>query len=352
MYRNLIVFFIFFLFVSPVCAGISGLNIFWPGDTNSIGTTDVSDIAAGKDGSVFFATSNGLSLFNNGKWTIIHSKASGNIGYLDGIPKRNDIKCVEFDSFGNLWLGYNDGLQIYNGYSSPVNIIKEYPKGTLQEYQINDLQVLGEQMWIATGSSGVYCYQNGEWKWFKPYGMSGPDATRIVSMAVDYAEGNLYLASEKKPFNSQGNFILINDDVKGAHFKKISDYLIVNDMENVRTNRLGGVYFFNKTDIVSYSLKGGSSHILNIREVLKSDDTEISDIASLSDGKILIGTNSGLFSYKNGDIITSFSGKEIFDSQISKVFVDSDERWWFTNKKIAGYYQENKFSPVISIELP
>lgn len=348
MHRNLTFLLLLCILFFPASAEFVS---YWPGFYNSISTSDVTDITNGPDGSVFFATSNGLSVFDKGEWMIFHSKATDNRGYVDGIPLYDYIKCVEYDSDGNLWLGYNNGIQIYNKYTNPLNILNGYsPQGNLESYSINDLQSLGDQMWIATGSSGLYCYQNGEWKWFKPYSETGPNATRIASMAIDYSTGSLIIASAYQASSGQGQYILQNNGINNPQFSKISDSLISEDMENVRTNNMGGVYFFNKTDIVSYSQKEGASHILNIKEISDSTDS-ISDISSSYDGKLIVGTNYGLYAYKDTIITDSIAGKDLINNQIDKVFTDSEGRWWFTNKYFAGYYFKKDFKPVISVEI-
>ncbi|MBN2733294.1 MAG: hypothetical protein JXQ82_00335 [Methanomicrobiaceae archaeon] len=340
MHRNLILLLISLFLLSPASAEIS---IYWPGSgDNSISTADVLDITNGPDESVVFATSNGLSVFKDGLWTIYHPKAKDKRGYLEGIPLENYITCVEYDSENNLWLGYSDGIQIYDGYTIPVTL--KPPQRTLISYSINDLQSLGDQMWVSTGDSGIYCYQNGEWKWFQPSEKTGLMANRITSMAVDYSTGTLVLASA-----NQGQYILQSNDTINPYFQRINEPYIVNDMKEVRSSYFGGVYFFNKTDIVSYG-KDGSVHILNIKDLSYSSDY-ITDLSSTSENKLIIGTNFGLYAWKNRVVTDSFSRKEIMNNQIKKVFVDAEGRLWFINKYFAGYYYQNEYIPTISLEI-
>ena len=340
MHRNLILILFILLIISPVSAEIKA---YWPGFDNSISTSDVMDITNGPEGSVVFATSNGLCVFSKDSWTIFHSKAIDKRGYLQGIPLNDFVKCAEYDNSNNLWLGFSSGLQIYDGYTTPVTI-RDSDK-ILSGCSINDLQSIGEQMWIATGNTGVYCYQNGEWKWFKPYSGSGLTATKISDMAVDYSTGTLVLASQ-----NEGQYILLNDDSNNPHFKKIDDKSLSPDMREVRSGNKGGVYFFNRTDIAYYNRADGAVHVLNVKE-LSDFAYSISDLSLTKDGRIIIGTNFGFFAWKEGIITESLSTKDLISSQIKKVFVDSHGRWWFTNKYYAGYYTKPEFSPVISIEI-
>ncbi|WOF15610.1 hypothetical protein F1737_02370 [Methanoplanus sp. FWC-SCC4] len=314
--------------------------LYWPGE-DSIGTSDIKDITNAPGESLVFATTNGISIFNDGNWEILHSKARDRRGYLEGIPLNDYVLDAEYDIYGNLWLGYSDGIQIYDGYTKPRTM--RYPERTLIIYSINDLQARSDEMWVATGNSGVYCYSKGEWKWFQPYTDKSPGANRIVSMAVDYSTGALVLASD-----NEGQYILnVTSDNPG--FDEIISHKISKDMQNVRSDPSGGVYFFNETDIVHYNEISGAVNILNVTD-LSEDVHNINDVYSTKDGKYIIGTNYGLYAWKEGIILKHLSRKDLKENNIKKVFVDADGRWWFVNKILTGYYYEKEFEPLVSIE--
>ncbi|MBP2132989.1 ligand-binding sensor domain-containing protein [Methanomicrobium sp. W14] len=301
------------------------------------------DIANGPDGSVIFATANGLCIYNDGSWENYHSESREEHGYVDGIPLNDYVVCAESDNLGNLWLGYGNGLQIYNGYTKPVSII--YPQNTIASYSINDIQSFGKQMWIATGNSGVYCYQNGEWRWYRPFADDGVAANRIESIAADYSTGTVVLAADR-----YGQFVLSQNENKEKCFQKIKESRISPDMTEVRSANTGGVYFFNRTWIVHYIPGTGVTEKINLTD-LSDTVNYISDISSSPDGKLVIGTNEGIFAWKNGVITDHLSRKDLINNQIKKVFVDSEGRWWFTNKLFTGYYYKNGFKSVISFDI-
>ena len=79
MYRHitLILLIITIIFsAAPVAA--ENVN-FWPG-SNSVSSTSVNEIANGINDQVLFATGYGLSIYEDGKWTRLYSKATNKIG--------------------------------------------------------------------------------------------------------------------------------------------------------------------------------------------------------------------------------------------------------------------------------
>ena len=60
------------------------------------------------------------------------------------------VTALEYDASGNLWIGFGDGIQIYNGYDYTVIQDQEL----LKSLQIRGLQRWDDDMWVATGNSG------------------------------------------------------------------------------------------------------------------------------------------------------------------------------------------------------
>lgn len=64
----------------------------------------VNDVAV-KDGTIWFATENGLAESRNGKWTVFNSGNSP-------LPS-NVVRCLDIDRKGNLWIGTTGGIVKY-----------------------------------------------------------------------------------------------------------------------------------------------------------------------------------------------------------------------------------------------
>jgi ligand-binding sensor domain-containing protein len=318
---------------------------FWP-DTNSISTADIRDICDGKNGRIILATLNGISIYDNQDWKILHALPRDGQGYLDGIPLNDDVFELEYDYLDNLWIGYGNGIQIYNGYSKPVTI-KEMD-GTLSAVTINKLKRQGRIMWIATGDLGINYYFNGKFEWVKPGEETGLNGNHITDMEVDYSNDNLYVASA-----SNGQYVY-SGGMKGLEnitFKNIVDPIVAKDMTEIASYPLGGAVFFNDTDAVYYNEFSGAKHVFNVRD-LSGNTKIIFDISVTNSGRYVIGTDNGIFCWYKGEVcrhLTKFDG--LSDYAVKKVYIDDLGRWWFTTKYAAGYYFEPEFTAVSSIEI-
>ena len=343
MFRDLtIIIFLFCIFFSPVSAE---LVQFWPG-SDSVATADVMEICDGTGGRVLFATSNGLSIFDGEEWTTMHAMPKDNRGYLEGIPLDDYIQELEYDHLNNLWIGYANGIQIYNGYSKPFTI--RQTDGILFDVSVNKLKRQGRIMWIATGDSGVFYYYNGRFSWVQPGEPAGLTANRISDLEVDYSTDILYASSA-----SGGQYFYSGGEggLENISFQKISDPLINRDMTEIVSSPLGGVIFFNSTDAVFYRYPYGGEHIFNTGD-LSPGTNKILDISVSKNGRYIIGTDNGIFCMDEGGIfkhLTRFEG--LSDNYVDSVFVDKNGRWWFNTKRTVGYYFEPEFIALSSIEI-
>ena len=334
-----IIILILFLSASPVSGEVVQ---FWPG-SDSVSTADIRDMAEDSNQVLYFATSNGLSVYEKGKWRIIHAERVHGGGNPGSVPYEDYITDVEFDSSGNLWLGYSDALQIYDGYSRPVTISGK--DRFFVRNDINELEPVGEAMFVSTGTSGLYRYYDGDWFWFKPYSESGPDANFIIDMASDYSDNTLYIVSKYS-----GAFLLENSTGTGPHFEKIDPGLLPAGCENVVSNPLGGVIFFNSSEAVVFYGDDNVHKFLDL-SMLPYGVGKINDIAVLHDGRTSVATDYGLVLLYGGfvaDHVTRYDG--IAENNIKKVFPDSLGRVWFSTKKTVGYYYSPVYMQVSSAE--
>ena len=106
------------------------------------------------DGTMWFATPNGLSALSNGRWQTFMVK--------DGLPS-DRVNCLLEDSAGVLWVGTDDGLAFFNSgrFQTPATV-----PASLHE-QILGMVVDGTgSLWIATSESCVAsdARQSADWQ--------------------------------------------------------------------------------------------------------------------------------------------------------------------------------------------
>jgi ligand-binding sensor domain-containing protein len=345
---RILLFFLFIILIAPVAAALSDIPPGSPGMTstnrsvpytivlfipksNMIHSTqimDMVDIPTPEKGDVVIATSFGLSTYN-GTWSTRHMTMDNiSEGLIDDY-----ITAVEYDQNLSLWIGYSKGIQIDNGQYYQTFRDQQLFKDT----RIHDLQRWNTDMWIATGHSGIHRYRNGTWTWYQPESRNGPGFYEIDSMTVDTTSNAsaLIIATVH-----EGLWIVRSPDdpirfdcIAG----KDSTYGL---LEHVKRDPQGGVYFFNNTCIFHYAQDPGFSEVLD-RHDLSISDIAINDMAaSLNDGKIYIGTDTGMYIWDHGTVyrhLNRFEGIGT-SSVVNTVNIDDLNRVWFSTQDDVGYY--------------
>ena len=303
------------------------ITLFIP-SANQVHSDQIKDQINSPNGDVIIATAYGLSSFN-GTWSTRHiNRDNLSQGLMDDY-----ITAIEFDHLENLWLGYSGGIQIYNGVY--YQVIRD--QQLLKETRIHDLQRWNDDMWVATGHAGIHRYRNGEWTWFQPMIRNGPGFYEIDSMTLDSASNSLVIATE-----NEGLWIVRNQD-DPVEFEMLADKESpAGQMQHVKRDPLGGVYFFNPEKIIHFDTVSGFKDILTTQE-LSQEQITFNDIAAGSDGNLNIATDDGLYIWRNGGVYRHFSRFEgIGTSEIVKtVNVDIKNRVWFATQGYVGYYIDN-----------
>jgi ligand-binding sensor domain-containing protein len=346
---------ILILFISPVAAAsgssalinnnqpaVSSANytiqLFIP-TANMIHSDQIMDQINGLNGGeILFATSFGLSSYT-GIWQTRHiNRDNTTAGLLDDY-----ITAIEYDADGNLWLGYPGGIQIYNG--RDYQTIRD--QQILKDLRINDLQLWNNDMWVATGNAGIHRYHAGTWTWYQPMTPDGPGFYEIDSMIVDPATNALLIAT-----NNEGLWIIRSPE-DPIRFEQIAGkFTPFGQMEHVRRDPMGGVYFFDESTVVHYSVDTGFVPALTNKD-LSPVETAINDVSAGPDGKLYIATDDGLFIWEHGAIfrhLTRFEGIGT-SSAVNTVYVDAQNWVWFSTPGYVGYYTDTQPENYIPIEL-
>jgi ligand-binding sensor domain-containing protein len=302
-----------------------------------IHSDQINDLTSGPGGETIIGTSFGLSTYN-GSWSTRHRNLNNiSEGLMDDY-----ITAVERDRDGNLWIGYSSGLQIYDGNS--YRSIRD--QQLLKETRIKDLQRWNDDMWIATGHAGIHRYHSGAWTWYQPLTRKGPGFYEVRSMALDAAHNTLVVATEV-----EGLWIIQLPDGTAA-FKEVAPrYSTWGFLESVRQDPRGGVYLTNKSMVVHYNPVDGFIPILTGAD-LAPGNIAINDITAAPDGRLFIGTDDGIYIWKDGGVMGHLTRSEGLGTSpvIRTVTIDAKNRVWFSSPGYVGFYADQAASP-IAIEM-
>lgn len=288
------------------------------------------------DGGVLFGTTFGLSLFK-GTWSTRHiNRDNISAGLMDEY-----ITAIECDHNGNLWIRYSGGIQIYNGVSYQTLRDQELFK----DPQIQDLQRWHNDMWVATGNSGIHRYRDGAWTWFQPMTKNGPGFYEVRGMTLDPASDSLIIVTE-----DNGIWMVRSPDDPVTFEQIATKDGSYTSQEQARREPLGGVYFFNDTAVIHYTPGKGFIPLLRDQDLYLAENA-INDLAAAPDGRIFLATDRGIFIWKDHAMYRQLGRFEgIGTSEIVRtIFIDSKNRVWFSTKDNVSYYQENTAQNPIQI---
>ncbi|MCK9581222.1 MAG: hypothetical protein M0Q92_12365 [Methanoregula sp.] len=276
---------------------------------------------------VLFATSYGLSLYN-GTWSTRHlNRENVSEGLMDDF-----ITALEYDHNGNLWIGYSGGIQIYNGIW--YQTLRD--QQLFKDRRIKDLQRWDDDMWVATGNAGIHRYRDGAWTWYQPLSKTGPGFYQVGEMALDPASASLLIAS-----SDNGLWIVKSPDDPVMFEQIASKDGSYGRMTRVTRDWLGGVYFFNDTSVVHYSLETGFVPVLTSKD-LSIVKIGINDVSAAPDGTLYVATDDGIYIWRNGGVdrrIGRFEGAGT-SKIIRTVAIDAQNRVWFSTMGYVGYFIE------------
>ena len=304
------------------------ITLFIP-SSNMIHSDQVLDQINTLDGKgVLFGTSFGLSQYN-GTWSTRHiNRDNFSEGLIDEY-----ITAIEYDHDKNLWIGYSKGIQIYNGiYYQTLR-----DQQLFKDLRIRDLQRWHDDMWVATGNSGIHRFRNGAWTWFQPMTKNGPEFYEVREMVMDPLSDSLLIAT------ADNGLWIVKSPYDPVLFEQIAPKRgTYGEMKQVKRDPMGGVYFFNDTTVVHYSPGPGFVPVLTAGDLTRAR-IEINDLSADPFGTIYLATDDAIYIWKNEGVyrrISRFEG--IGTSEVVRtVTVDSQNRVWFSTAGHVGYYRED-----------
>jgi ligand-binding sensor domain-containing protein len=332
----------------------------------------VYDILEDPAGNIWAGTDGGAAVcrLNDKKVTIRV------LDYKHGLPD-NIVKKLVIDKDRTVWMATEDaGIISFDPSSGRT---KNLIEGGWDYGAITDFSLSGDQVWIATGQSGMVIYDL-KAKQHKVYGNNmGFDFMSVNSLLSDH-EGNIWIGSKSGVTRSLGDYVeSINrfDPYKDVNvlavtvdnkdhvwystreglFKRSSDNGIVriekqslgsgsakNTVISLFTDQLGNIWAGTYGDGV-FRIDPSSRRSLHLQKELRNGN--ILSIAGKG-SDIWLATLGGVSQINfSGDkaLVRNYSREEgLISDYIYQVFVDSKERLWFgTDGRGVGMLDNNGF---------
>jgi ligand-binding sensor domain-containing protein len=332
--------FLVLLLAAPAAAEI----VLFPAGSDQISSVGVLDITENRHGDLYFATDNGLSLYNGSDWRIIHQTyGTPGSGLLD-----DHVLAVEFDAGGNLWLGFPDGIQWLEG----GRYVTMTDQQLLKSLDIHDLLSANRWMWVAAGTAGLHRYRDGAWEWFRPQGPEGLGCTYASSLAPEPSGGTLYVACREGIWATPNTYEQVS-------FTPLAGRELVNDPPlRVRSDPFGGIYVFNTSTVLHFTQPDQWRTVVTAQLLMPGVD--ISDLRVDPERTLWISTNNGIYAWRDGRVRDHLdTARGLGSNAVKRLYLDSQDRLWFVTPENVGYYTIPKRSaggvsviPVITYSVP
>jgi len=336
-------------------------NVSWqPPQNQHLPSNHVMRLLAGRDGTLWIGTRNGLASLKNGKLTVFPetidhfifaivedragtiwvSALSTTLGKLCAI-RNGSMSCegdgtigrgafnLYVDSKGTLWAGVKDGLWRWS--PGPPRF---YPLPG----EFNGIQGLGETQdgtLLVAWKGNIHRFRDGKTEVYRLPGIAGPIQVRSILRDQDgslwiatFLHGLLHLHSGRTDVFTQ------SDGLSG-------DFVIAlfQDGEgNIWVTTGNGVDRFRKFAVTTLTTKQGLSHDV------------VTAVVADKDGSLWLSTYGGLDRWRNGNIESYPLGRTgNLNDLPASLFQDRSGRIWVSKVSGFGYLEGRSFVPLRSV---
>ncbi|PVW14696.1 hypothetical protein DDV96_09260 [Marixanthomonas spongiae] len=239
------------------------------------------------------------------------------LGQEAGLLQLN-AQALTQDSLGYLWIGTEDGLHRFNGYSFKPYLAHAKDSTSIPDDHIRGLLSVNDTLWIATNSKGIAGYKRSENRFFNLY-----ETYENSDLAIAYKI--LKLDEQTLLFSTRNHIIIFDRKSKAKQVFKLP-----------KTNKENFVTDVVKVSKNTYWLATTQSGILIFNLLTK----EKSLLENFEDHSV--------YSFlKNGDIVYIASGKglqtyNLKDGTVSGILLDVPLRSLFRKNEKSCYIASNQ----------
>lgn len=240
----------------------------------------------------------------------------------DGLSQ-SSISCLFQDSDGYLWIGTQDGLNLFNGYT--FHIFRYQPTDSTSISSNNILSICEDKdgfIWVGT-DNGLNRFNKKKWE-FKNYILRNPESNARINIPVldvfQDSQNKIWAKTQAKLYyyyeNADSFFTTNSYDISSSIIQDVnSSQIIDSDSNMLWVGTDDGLFIFDPYDGVlvnKYAHKSTNKNSLssnNIKCIFKDDKNNI-----------WIGTSNGLNKYIKG----SDNFKRIYPSKSSNSVLGDD----------------------------
>lgn len=251
----------------------------------------IVSIAEDKNGNHWFGSlRNGVSKYD-GKSFTNYTTTEGLLG--------NNVGCTTEDKAGNLWFGTDGGVSKYDG--------KFFTNFTITQSLTGDqvgsiTEDKAGNLWFGTYRNGVIKYDG---KLFTYFTTSQGLANNFVYSISEDKAGNFWFGTSEGLSKYDGKSITNFTTAQGlAH----------NTVRSITEDKAGNIWFGTREGL-SVMRAGSVNQFINFKMKDGLPDNAISNVIQMPNGKMLVGSNSGITLFNVSEDFSTLTEIETFDSK-------------------------------------
>ena len=274
-------------------------------------------------GFIWITTRNGINVYDGYRFTIFSKYEKNNRGFVN-----NYVNCIREDKNGNILLGSNSGLIIYN--RKCFTTIPMISNGKQVKTYINNILVRKNgETWVCTSGYGIMKLTDGKQcvrlgGVLKPY--------QYIAYANEDKQGRVWICTE--------DFKLLRQEQNGKLTKWIPGTEGLKAKE-IKQDSKGNIYLGTEQQGV-YVLRPGGKMFMRINAI---GNISLSELSITKDDQIHLGTNgNGILLYNPKDNTLQdnpyFSGQiNLSKTKVNSIIEDKQGNLWFCMFQKGVYMQ-------------
>jgi ligand-binding sensor domain-containing protein len=299
-------------------------DVFFKHITVDDGLSNNSAICFNQDtsGLIWIGTNDGLNMYNSAEFRIFRHNTDDSTTLSN-----NRIKSIDFDADNNLWVGTEEGLNLF---VSDIFQFKRFYCDTAEKKELltNNINIVfpyNEKVFLGT-DRGIKILEKGE-NSFTHYQVEGleKDGIKNVTVIKEDSRKNLWVGTESGLFYYNQDFELI------ATFPEIDrvawgNTIVEDDRKNIWVCTANGIYKITNINNGSYKLYHSGN------ELSASKNISFSGGAKDDNSNLWLASGAGLHMVDDQENWTLYTAGRAYgklnDNYIRSVFFDKEGNMW------------------------
>lgn len=338
---------IFMLYLTTLLYGNEDEHIHFKHITVDDGLSNNSAICFNQDtlGLMWIGTNDGLNMYNSAEFQVFRYRKDDATSLSN-----NRVKSIVFDDKNNLWVGTEEGLNLFISNTSRFKrfYCDSSEKKELFTNNINTLFPYNDKIFLGTDKGlKILDTAKNSFIHFPVIGLDGPDIKNVAAIMKD-SRNNIWVGTESGLLYYNKNFKLITT-FPGIDKIAWGNSIVEDSRKNIWVCTNNGVYKITNKNTGNYK------YYPSVKNQITTKNTSYSGCAEDENSNLWLASGAGLHMVDNQDNWTNFTAGRAYgnlnDNYIRSVFFDRQGNMWVGTDAggINLYYKHRKKFKYLSV---